>query len=383
MSRLRSSLPDVVHRELVQALFATLPPTLIMTGLFLAVGALAQVRTHDPILGILLGLGALFSALRIGVVLHGREMARHAVEREEVERIERRFAVSYVPFALILGLFSARVLMLAVPSLHTLAAVLVVGYAAGVAAGVYVRPKIAVPSIVLSVVPVIVVSALSPIDVDRLLALVLAAFSAGGIGSSMSRYRSEAAKIEQRFRLATFSRQDALTQLPNRLALIEEYELNGERGDHDHSDWLHCIDIDGFQNLNEQHGQMVGDLVLKAAASRLGSIVGERGMPARLGGDEFCVLHRQPDGVAEVDWLAQRIVKSLAEPCEIEGRTIQLSVSVGYVQALAGAAFGTLIESAETALAEVKRRGGGDAMEALAVLPDTRGLGLGPLGFVS
>jgi diguanylate cyclase len=382
MSRSTQTLPDPVHRELVQALFVTLPPTVIMSGLFLAVGTLGGLRTHDPILIGLTALGMLFSLIRIAFVLHGREIARHRVEPDEVRALERGFAYTYLPFALALGLFSARLLSLPFETFHTLAAVLGVGYAAGVAAGVYVRPWIAVPSMLLAVVPVVLVSGMAHEETDRLLALALTAFMLGGISSTIARYRSEAAKIEQRHRLATFSRQDALTTLPNRLALIEEFEFSRGQRDRHRSDWLLCVDLDGFGALNLRYGQTVGDTLLKLAAARIGTVVGERGLPVRLGDDEFCILLRQPENVDEVDWIARRMLDALNEPCDVGGRPMQLTASIGYVRATPGATITVLIEGAESAMREVRKSGGNGALEARSGFPDTRGFDLGRLHLV-
>ena len=50
------------------------------------------------------------------------------------------------------------------------------------------------------------------------------------------------------------------------------------------------LDLDNFKPLNDQHGHLVGDLLLMEAARRLGSCVRQMDTVARFGGDEFVVI---------------------------------------------------------------------------------------------
>lgn len=365
MRRESAHLPDATYVELVQELFETLPPSLIMSGLFLAIGILGNERAHDLPLMILLVAGVLASFLRLGFVVLWRTNARLIREREEAAALERGFALTYIPFAMILGLFCARLLWLRPDDLHTLATVLVVGYCAGVGAGVYVRPAIAIASILVSVAPIAAVVAVSPLTTDRLLAITLAAFTAGGIGSVLSRYRSEAAKISQRLKLASMSRYDSLTSLPNRLALLEEYEVAIAEAGGDQSLWLHCLSLDGVAAINIAHGHAVGDRLIKQAASRLSSIVGDHGLPARLGGVEFVVLQSQIRHSNEAEQFAKRIVRALGEPYPLGDQEVRLSASIGFARAGdRAAALDDLLDAAEAAMHQVKRDGGNAARAA-------------------
>ena len=59
---------------------------------------------------------------------------------------------------------------------------------------------------------------------------------------------------------------------------------------------LAVLDLDHFKDVNDVHGHMAGDDVLREAALRLASRAREGDVLARLGGEEFAWLCRRPTG---------------------------------------------------------------------------------------
>ena len=92
---------------------------------------------------------------------------------------------------------------------------------------------------------------------------------------------------------------------------------------------LLCIGLDHFKDVNDKLGHAAGDEVLRVATQRLRESVCDGDAVARLGGDEFAVLLSGVTTVAAVTALAQRIVKLLAEPCEVAGQRVNCGGSVG------------------------------------------------------
>jgi diguanylate cyclase (GGDEF)-like protein len=89
------------------------------------------------------------------------------------------------------------------------------------------------------------------------------------------------------------------------------------------------IGLDRFKVINDTFGHNVGDEALKIVATRLKSAIRAEDMVARLGGDEFVVLQvgmNQPNGAT---YLAERLLKILAEPCEINGLELVCTASIG------------------------------------------------------
>jgi diguanylate cyclase (GGDEF)-like protein/PAS domain S-box-containing protein len=123
---------------------------------------------------------------------------------------------------------------------------------------------------------------------------------------------------------------------------------------------LYC-DLDGFKTVNDTYGHDIGDRVLRVAGNRLTEHVRDRDGVARLGGDEFVVVAQQVT-LDEAISLAERIVGSLAEPLQIDGTTVQITVSVGIaplsdVSAASGPDVAALLHIADTAMYQAKANG--------------------------
>ena len=89
------------------------------------------------------------------------------------------------------------------------------------------------------------------------------------------------------------------------------------------------IDLDRFKKINETLGHLVGDRVLLEIAARLRGALDEEATLARLGGDEFAVLLVEPLALDNAQALAQRILRLLSEPLEVDGHRLRVSGSIG------------------------------------------------------
>ena len=118
------------------------------------------------------------------------------------------------------------------------------------------------------------------------------------------------------------------------------------------------LDLDHFKNVNDRHGHLTGDAVLRAAAERIDSIVRGSECLARWGGEEFAVLAPGLDREGAVR-LAERARTALAEePVSVEDAMLDLTLSVGV--AVLGPEAHTpdqLIDAADEALYDAKRAG--------------------------
>lgn len=123
---------------------------------------------------------------------------------------------------------------------------------------------------------------------------------------------------------------DLLTGVANRATFETRlFELLGvaERG----SQWLllFAIDLDRFKEVNDHFGHGVGDTLLQEVARRLKHSCRESDLIARLGGDEFALLQLNPPSVSAGATLAEKLLRALEEPFNIEGHVIMISGSIG------------------------------------------------------
>ncbi|MCI0509175.1 diguanylate cyclase (GGDEF)-like protein [Chromohalobacter marismortui] len=166
---------------------------------------------------------------------------------------------------------------------------------------------------------------------------------------------------------------DELTGLPNRRHLIDYLNgiLTALKTQEAHYAVL-FIDLDGFKLINDGLGHEVGDEVLRQLGQRLQAAVRDSDLVVRQGGDEFLVVMdgtprdgapRDPATIVDTAHrLASRIIAHLSEPLTAGGYTHRLSASVGIsLVPEHGRAPILLIENADKAMYEAKRRGGGQS----------------------
>jgi diguanylate cyclase (GGDEF)-like protein/PAS domain S-box-containing protein len=160
-------------------------------------------------------------------------------------------------------------------------------------------------------------------------------------------------------RIAYMAQHDALTGLPNRLLFHERLnEALVRLRRRDEKLAILYLDLDHFKNVNDTLGHPAGDLLLKAAADRLRLCLRDTDVVARFGGDEFAVLQMGLAGAHEASTLADRIVKLISEPFDIDGQRIVIGVSAGIAFAPNdGDSSDLLVRNADMALYEAKKEG--------------------------
>jgi diguanylate cyclase (GGDEF)-like protein len=123
---------------------------------------------------------------------------------------------------------------------------------------------------------------------------------------------------------------DSLTGLGNRQLLLDSLAVAQARqaaGVLPRFSLL-LLDLDGFKDINDLHGHLVGDRILKMVADRLTGSIRIGDTATRLGGDEFAMLIQSSDS-ANSEGLAKRLLTLIAQPLKYETRTLQVFVSIG------------------------------------------------------
>ena len=116
------------------------------------------------------------------------------------------------------------------------------------------------------------------------------------------------------------------------------------------------LDLDGFKEVNDTLGHMIGDKLLIDVAKRLKRKLRRGDLCYRLGGDEFVVVHFAPEGADES--LAARLIDEISQIFTIEHNRVSISVSIGIARyANDGTTGDELLKNADIALYNAKDAG--------------------------
>jgi diguanylate cyclase (GGDEF)-like protein len=161
-------------------------------------------------------------------------------------------------------------------------------------------------------------------------------------------------------RIAHMARHDALTDLPNRVLLLEQLNHEIKRVKRGECLAVLCLDLDQFKSVNDALGHHIGDELLKLVGERLRGCTRELDIVARMGGDEFAIIMTQMEQAADAAALSKRIRDSVIKPYQIEGHQIVTDISIGIsVAPMDAVESDELLRNADMALYDAKADGRG------------------------
>lgn len=160
---------------------------------------------------------------------------------------------------------------------------------------------------------------------------------------------------------------DELTGAFNRRYIYQTLENERIRAERTGSSFSICmLDVDHFKTVNDAHGHVVGDAVLREivrrirrgirSIDRLGS-PHERNTVGRFGGEEFVlVLPGQTESGAHM--CAERVRNTIErQPMETETGHLSITLSAGFAEYRSGETIESLIKRADAALYQAKANG--------------------------
>lgn len=159
--------------------------------------------------------------------------------------------------------------------------------------------------------------------------------------------------------LQVLAARDGLTGALNRRSLEEEFgHLRALYSRAGGVMSVMIIDVDHFKEINDKHGHLVGDEVLRRLARLIESAIRKQDYFARYGGEEFCIL-MPATAEPEAAMIAERIrERSAATSMAVEGSDWFSTVSIGVADsAMAGFEFAPLIAAADQSMYAAKQAG--------------------------
>jgi diguanylate cyclase (GGDEF)-like protein len=152
---------------------------------------------------------------------------------------------------------------------------------------------------------------------------------------------------------------DGLTQIHNRRYFVEFLERELSRaGRHDRPLSLVLFDVDDFKRINDAHGHVAGDHVLRDLASAVSTTVRREECFARYGGDEFALV--LPDATLENALRFAERIRGLVEARRFafDDEEISVTVSLGAATMIPGIDDpGAFIRAADDRLYAAKNAG--------------------------
>lgn len=166
----------------------------------------------------------------------------------------------------------------------------------------------------------------------------------------MRELRSQIALCEARLQQAERQTQlDPLTQLPNRLYMERKIELCIARST---PFCVAMLDLDGFKRVNDGHGHLTGDEVLRQFASELRSACRSSDVAGRWGGDEMIILF---DGVLpDAQEQVERIRTWACGDYTIGDLRLNIDASIGVAEYNPGETIRELLQRADDAMYQRK-----------------------------
>lgn len=152
------------------------------------------------------------------------------------------------------------------------------------------------------------------------------------------------------------ARSDALTGLPNRRALLEDFAEQAATGA---SLCLAVCDIDHFKRINDRFGHPVGDRVLRAIGAAIAETCG-KAFVTRYGGEEFAVLfsgERLDDAAATLDRARAAVAAKRYKMRQDDTPLGAVTFSAGIVTVTDGEAFEAAFDRADALLYAAKNGG--------------------------
>ncbi|MDV5169979.1 GGDEF domain-containing protein [Photobacterium rosenbergii] len=152
------------------------------------------------------------------------------------------------------------------------------------------------------------------------------------------------------------SRRDPLTQLYNRYALERKLPDLINEINKVHPLSIIMVDIDNFKSINDLHGHLTGDEVIKRIAQIITAHTRNTDSAYRFGGDEILITLPKTD-INLARAIAESLRKKISAYTLIEGNNLPMTSSFGVASLSEGEDWEHLVSRADQALYQAKQMG--------------------------
>ncbi len=348
------NVPADIRPLLLAGLFGTI--TIFLGGVFntIAVSLVCAIHLRSAAFICWALYELVLGGIRLFVLLRcRREAARDGRTPTDLYLLLALLWAAGVGFGGVMGMLSGDWAIAALTGISSAA------MAGGIAFRNFYAPRLSAAMILLSFGPLIISAAVAGVPIVRLLVFQIpiylfsmwtAAYKLNGMV-----VRTLAAERENDRRAS----HDQLTGLANRAGLERAILAWQHREDRRGPLAFLYVDLDGFKKVNDEHGHVAGDALLRMVAARLMALAPEGGLAARIGGDEFVLLVPEADRGGTLG-RAERVIAAIASrPYDLEDEVaVTIGASIGIARLPDhGHDVGTLMTAADSALYEAKARG--------------------------
>lgn len=166
---------------------------------------------------------------------------------------------------------------------------------------------------------------------------------------------------QARQKIQELSSRDTLTGALNRIGFRAHLERAIGRSErYGFNTALLYINIDQFANINDHYGEADGDVMIKSISRRLINKMRSTDSIARLGGDEFAVVLEDVSSAADMELIADKMLKSISAPMILSEQQVAVEASIGAaIFPDDGRDFADLVDHARSAMQQAKSIEGG------------------------
>ena len=170
----------------------------------------------------------------------------------------------------------------------------------------------------------------------------------------------ESKVLRRTLELDRLTKVDVLTGILNRRGMTERMEAELVRTAREGGHFgILLIDVDWFKDINDKHGHLAGDRVLRTVADLIGQEIRPYDLASRWGGDEFLVLV-SPADESTLNSLGTRLCTTVGVSKAAlgdDGVPIRIGLSIGGHLSQPGEDLGAVLLNADQALYQAKRAG--------------------------